>query len=416
MHRRQFQTLLVIAASGLGTSGRGFAAVAGDNEFLGESVRGLLLGGLIGDALGGPIEFREPDGEQTGLCDARRWPSKQKINSLVLSDLGHEIPLKSYAALRPDTAAYGPWRVRAKAGTLTDDSRHKIVLMRAIAAASESKVPLDEKILAQAFLDFAPKPQADTPNLDELAEEGLREYRYAARWILGERDPNLARPLARLWSGVNNCSGQMLLPPLAAGFAGAPESAYRKTYELDFVDAGQAKDFASALVAGLSSVLTPEARGFSADERWQLLLKTMHDTDPFGYRDVPFAGRRLDKWLDKATELADRANKSPKRLYELLESEGKPVFWWDAHFTLLVPLAMLHFCEYNSMAAMHLTLDFGHDTDSYAQVLGCLAGAVEGSNIFPANMQDAVQSTLTEDYGESVDAWIELLQQREWKT
>lgn len=416
MHRRKFQTVAVLAASGLATSGRGFASFAGDNAFLRQPVKGLLVGGLIGDALGGPIEFREPDGELTGLCDARKWPDKQKISPLLLSDLGHEIPLTSYAALRPDTAAYGPWRVRAKAGTLTDDSRHKIVLLRAIAAACNAKVALDENILAQAFLDFAPEPQADTPNLDALVEEGLREYRYAARWILGERDPNLARPLARLWSGVNNCSGQMLLPPLAAGFAGDPDAAYRKTFKLDFVDAGQAKDFTSALVAGLSSVLTPKARGLSTDERWQLILKTMRDTDPFGYRDVPFAGRRLEKWLDKALELAGRANKSPKKLYELLESEGKPVFWWDAHFTLVVPLAMLHFCDYNSLAAMHLTLDFGHDTDSYAQVLGCLAGAVEGSNIFPANMQEAVQSTLAEDYGESLDAWLDLLQKREWKT
>ena len=408
--------MAVLAASGLATCSPGFASFVGDDDQLEDSVRGLLLGGLIGDALGGPIEFREPDGEQTGLCDAREWPDSQKINSLRLSDLAHEIPLKSYAALRPDTAAYGPWRVRAKAGTLTDDSRHKIVLLRAIAAACKSKVALDEKILAQAFLDFVPKPQSDTPNLDALVEEGLREYRYAARWILGERNPKLARPLARLWAGVNNCSGQMLLPPLAAGFAGDPDAAYRKAFELDFVDASQAKDFTGALVAGLSSVLTPDARGSSVDDRWQLVLKTMRDTDPFGYRDVPFAGRRLDKWLDKSQELAGRANKSPKKLYELLESEGKPVFWWDAHFTLLVPLTMLHFCEFNSMAAIHLTLDFGHDTDSYAQVLGCLAGAVEGSNIFPANMQEAAQSTLAEDYGESLDAWIDLLQQREWKT
>ncbi|MEM7477416.1 MAG: ADP-ribosylglycohydrolase family protein, partial [Planctomycetota bacterium] len=183
-----------------------------------DAARGLLLGGLIGDALGGPIEFLEPRPQQTGLTDARSWAADKALDLKLLQELAANVPLLEYKTLRPETAAYGPWVKSAPAGTLTDDSRHKIILLRAIATAEQEKVPLNAMHLAQAFLDFSPIMPADKQEalaLEELVEEGLQEYRFAARWLLGERDLAKARPIERIWAGVNNCSGQMLLPPLA---------------------------------------------------------------------------------------------------------------------------------------------------------------------------------------------------------
>jgi ADP-ribosylglycohydrolase len=58
---------------------------------------------------------------------------------------------------------------------------------------------------------------------------------------------------------------------------------------------------------------------------------------------------------------------------------------------------------------MHLILDFGHDTDSYAQVLGAMVGAVHGPDIFPASMRDNVETSLKSDYHESIDDWIDTI-------
>lgn len=375
---------------------------------------GLLLGGLIGDALGGPIEFLPPDGSRTGLVDARTWKPDRQLTLADLKKLSGSVPLLSYRTLRPQPASYGPWEKEAPAGTLTDDSRHKIVLIRAIQTASKRGVPLTAELIAKSFLAFEPERYSSDAELQRLTEEGLREYRYAARWLLGERDPSKARPLERLWAGVNNCSGQMLLPPLALAYAGEPEKAYRKAFEINFVDAPQARDMASSLVAGLAELLSPKHLGKSESTRWEIFLDAMRDTDPFRYRDVPFAGRPLNKWLDTAEELATQADRKPKELYRLLETEGKPVYWWDAHFTLLVPLSMMHFCDGDPLAALHLTLDFGHDTDSYAQVLGCIVGAIHGSTVFPAPMIEAVQRTLRRDYDESTSDWIKLLTDDDW--
>ena len=75
----------------------------------------------------------------------------------------------------------------------------------------------------------------------------------------------------------------------------------------------------------------------------------------------------------------------------------------------LVPLTMLKFCDFDALAAMHLTLDFGHDTDSYAQLLGAMAGAVHGMGLFPDSMTSAVQSRLMVDYGETVEDWVQTI-------
>ncbi len=374
-----------------------------------DRLRGTLLGGLIGDALGGPIEFRDLPASETGLAGARAWGDDERLTRARLQVLSESIPLLGYEEFRPETAPYGPWRSHAPAGTLTDDSRHKIVLVRALAAAKTEGRAASAEDIARQFLAFEPENENDSEQLRDLNEEGFREYRYAARWLLGERDESMARPLERLWAGVNNCSGQMMFPPLAVKYAGDPERAYRATYELDFIDTPYAKDMAAALVAGLASVLSSGQDQASVEGRWQCLLEAMQATDPFAYRDVPFAGRQLDQWMTRAREFAERAKGKPKQLYRLLETEGEPVFWWDAHFTMLVPLSMLHLCDFDPLAALHLTLDFGHDTDSYAQVLGCMIGAVHGASVFPERMVEAVESRLQSDFDENVDSWLEIL-------
>ncbi len=409
MKRRDIARLGLMTAFATSSLSNG-GAFARDAAISRNRSLGLLYGGLVGDALGGPLEFSRASADEKKLIDARSWPEDRQISNADLERCAESLPLHGYEDLRPNSAPYGPWRERAPAGTLTDDSRHKIVLMDAIREAHKRGLEITPEDIAHSFLNFQPvATHGDESNLMVLNEEGFREYRYAARWLLGDRVLQRARPLSRLWAGVNNCSGQMMFPPLAVRFAGDPDQAYRTTYELDFIDAAIARDITSSFVAGLASLLSVDMDGSPSQQRWTTFLAGMRDTDPFRYRDVPFAGRQLHRWLSKSEEFVERAAGKPKRLYELLESEGQPAFWWDAHFTLLVPLCMIRFCDYNPLAALHLTLDFGHDTDSYAQVLGCMIGAVHGKDVFPLDMLDAVSQSLKSDYGESVSEWYETL-------
>lgn len=371
----------------------------------------MLVGSLIGDALGGPVEFMSPEKARSIMPGARWWNPDRVVDQSTRADLADTLKMHSYAELRPDTAPYGPWVAKADRGTITDDSRHKIILIRALREMVASRTSRITKLdLSRQILAFQPHLNETTDaELSALVDEGMREYRYAARWLLGERDPGLALPVERLWSGISNCSGQMFLLPLAAIFPGDPDAAYRETYEIDFVDAPGARDIAAAINAGLAAALHVELDSASVSERWEALLEALRRTDPYRLADVPFAGRPLHQWLDLSDSIVRRSQGRPKRAYELLESEGKPVYYWDAHFTLLVPLTLLKLCDFDPLAAMNLTLDFGHDTDSYAQILGAMAGAVHGTDIFPISMRRDVEARLLDDYGESVDDWVTTL-------
>lgn len=396
--------LLASASCSHGTS----VASDGKASTVDDHARGLLLGSLIGDALGVPIEFQPTDNLRAVMPDARNWPASERLDDERKRDLAGRLRILPTIPYRPTAEPFGVWSDQPALGSLSDDSRMKIILMRAIRAANAQKRELEPADIARQFIHFQPHTGRTTPDkIEDLIQENLSEYRMASTALLSEKAP--ATPGDRIWGGVDNCSGQMMFPPLSILDAGKPTSAYRRCYALNFIDTPAAKDIIASINAGLSAVLTKKVLTQPASVRWKTLIQTMRSTDPYGYADVPFVGRRLLHWLDLAESIADRSNGRPATAYRLLETEGKPVFFWDAHFTLLVPLTMLHLCNFDPLASMHLCLDFGHDTDSYAQLLGALIGAVHGPGVFPSSITAPVVERLHEDYGESIDDWTHTL-------
>ena len=371
-------------------------------------IAGLLYGSLIGDAAGGPVEFKSPADTKHVLADVRSWDAKRKVNAVEIKKLAATFPLLDYRELRPAAEPYGQWTKNSVAGTVTDDTRHKIVLIRALKKL-DGKRPMGCNDLAAAYLDFENSETIQSrPHYKKLCSEGMHEHVKAAKWMSGVREPGQAFPLSRIWGGVSTCCGQMTLPPVACVFVGQPKSAYLAAYHLAFFDNGPAMDINSAIVAGLATALATDEKQSRA-QRWNQVAETMRKIDPYCYNDIPFVGRQLDEWLDIASRIVKQANGSPNKLYELLEKDGKPRYWWDAHFILVCVFSMVEFCDYDGIAAMHLALDFGHDTDSVAQLIGAFTGAIDGEDVFPMKMRTTVESRLKIDYDESVENWADLL-------
>jgi ADP-ribosylglycohydrolase len=384
-------------------------------EFLaGDRAVGMLVGSLLGDAIGGPLEFANEEKRKGNVVGARQWDDSKVLDDETIASMARDAKLMSYEKVRPGVEAYGQWIAKAPAGTLTDDSRWKIILIRAIRNARAKSQTLSQAHIAESIRDFQPivghNPDKE---MIRLIEEGLLEYRYAANWILGVRDESKALPLDRLWAGIPNCSGQMMLLPLAIRYAGDPESAYRESYRLNFIDSAGAKDIASMLVAAIASVLGEEADKWTIQRRWETVEETLRTLDPFRLKKVPFAGRPLDKWLTLVDSIVEKSNGKPVVAYRLLETEAKPVYFWDAHFTMIVALTMLKLCKFNPMCSLSMAIDFGHDTDSYAQLIGAFAGAVGGVDAFPEEMRTTVSNRLKDDFGEDVRQWVKLLRSRE---
>lgn len=388
-----------------------------DEAAIRSRVRGMLLGSLIGDAAGGPVEFKSNDELNRWLPNLRAMTADEYKAWAGAFSKEQRFKLLPYAGIRDEIAPYGPWEEQAAAGTITDDSRHKAVLLSCmrdfIAAADagrETANRMSDRSLAKAYIDYGSTfARRGKDRYAALAVESFTEYVAAARWILGERNLAVANPPQRLWSGIATCSGQMTLLPLAAIYPGDADSAYRAAYAMGFVDVGTGKDINAMLVAGLASAIGDGSQ--RPEERWANALEAMRTTDPYRYADVPFAGRPATQWLAFAIDAANRADGVPARLFDILEKEGRAKYYWDAHFTFASAIACLQFAKFNTLEAMTVSLAFGHDTDSAAQVIGALGGAVEGESVFPVEAKQQVARRLKEDYGEEIQEWTQLLVQ-----
>ena len=381
------------------------AAPATNEVDVSARIRGLILGGAIGDALGGPIEFQSRASVQ-GLVDPPKiWRAGEKLDAAARLATASRLQLRSYRDLRPGTESYGQWNPNSEPGTITDDTRHKLVFLHALHIAERNgRWPIGVKELAQAYLDW-PKSKAivGRTGYEELAKDWLEEWQFGARWVLGERDLSKALPPERMWQGLPTCCGQMTLLPLSAIYAGRPEQAYRAAYSLGFFDNGFGKDLNAALVAGLAQALVTSANSGRARPAFEIVLEAMRGTDPFRFRKIRYTERAVDRWLNLALKFAREAQGEPALLFASLEKEFAHTTKWEAQVPFVVAFSCLELADYDPLAALQISMEWGHDTDSYAQLVGAFVGAIHGDALFPAAWRDAVTRRLRMDHGTDLD-------------
>lgn len=374
-------------------------------------IHGLLIGGYLGDALGGPVEFQEAAKVQALPDPPKRWRDDEVFDAPARAAAAARLRLRPYAPLRPVSESYGQWGSNCPPGTVTDDSRHKLVLLHALRAADRADAwPLDVRGLAQAYLDWPARPVvAENPEFRAQCADWLEEWQLAARWVLGERDAARALPPERMWQGLPTCCGQMTLPPLAAVFAGRPDDAHRAAWHLAFFDNGFGRDLNAALVAALATALVTPSDPAQPKPAWDAVLAALRETDPYRHRKIRWSQRAVDRWLDLALRAAREAEGRPARMFAVFEQEFRHSSKWEAQVPFVVAFGCLALAEFEPLPAMQLTLEWGHDSDSYAQLLGAFTGALFGPGIFPAAWREAVAARLAADFSEDLEAQVDLL-------
>jgi ADP-ribosylglycohydrolase len=353
-------------------------------------IRGLLYGSAIGDALGGPIEFQTREAISQLPHPPKVWKPQEPLDEVAKSAARDRLTLRAYAPLRSASASYGQWGENAPAGTVTDDTRHKLVLLQALRQPGR----LTAEGLAQAYLDWPPRPlPADR---SRWLDDWLEEWRFASAWVLGDRRLKSARPPGRMWQGLPTCCGQMTSLPLAALHPGNPAQAYQHCYEVSFFDNGWGKDLNAALVAGLAQALVGPS---DPRQAWDRIIAVMRATDPYHYGDIRYTTRQVDAWLDLALRLSREAEGKPERLFSSLEETFSQTIKWEAQVPFVVTFACLDLADYAPLVALQLSLEWGHDTDSYAQLVGAFIGAIHGDSLFPQGLRHPVDQRLKADFG-----------------
>lgn len=352
---------------------------------LSSKIEGMLIGSAIGDAAGGPVEFVDPP------LRSQWTTTDERITEEGIRMLGSLFQLRPYSK---NAEPFAQWEAFGPAGTITDDTRFKLIFINALKDYGKD---MTQENFAQTVLDFRNTlPEKYKDNYDEW----IPEIEYATNWALGKR--NDAYPVERIWGGIPTMEGQMPFLPIAALRPDDPEWCYLKTYELGYFDIGIAKDINSALVAGLARALQP-------DGDWEKFEEVMRIVDPYKYNEVLYVDRQLIKWLDLSHELVERADGNIARLYNLLEENLGTIYWWEAWVPVVVVMACAEIVAYDPMASMQLMMEFGHDTDSYAQVMGAVMGAIHGEEIWPAEIRNTVNNRMKEQFGQNVNDWMELI-------
>lgn len=383
-----------------------------DTSFIRNKIKGLLTGTLIGDALGGPIEFQGHPEIQATPNPPKLWTdTSDVINDAQLKAAAERLYLREYKYLLPFTQSYGCWSENAPPGSVTDDSRNKMVLMYMLRKALQKKQwPLSEKSMANAFIEWRKSATIkQNPDYDSLCKDWMGEMDKSINWVLGSRENGKAYPPERMWNAYPTCYGQMTLPPLAGIYPGQPQKAYLAAYQLAYFDNGFAKDMNAALVAGLSVALTLDPQKMSNEQLWAKVIEAIKNTDPYAYNKVPWCDRSVNKWLLLSDMFVKEANGSPAKLFHLLDNQFKYDAKWEAQVPFTVIFSILHICKYNPLAALQLSIEWGNDHDTYAQLLGAYIGAIYGPGIFKEEMRTTVTKRLNLDYDETIDEWVEVL-------
>ncbi|MEM9856830.1 MAG: GH92 family glycosyl hydrolase [Bacteroidota bacterium] len=348
-----------------------------ENHDLKDKIAGMIYGTLIGDAAGGPPEFKYP-------------PNRSEISKKTTPITEEDIrTLKERFKLTPyqqNPGIYNIWEKDAPAGTVTDDSRWKLITINTI----EKNENFDKSDFIEqlyAFEDSIPS------RYKGWNEKWLDETYFSTKGKL---------PKDRMWAGLSTLLGQMVLSPMAALNPYDLDETYQHTWGANIFDQGSTKDINTAIIVGL-------AKALQKDSNWGSIITTMRLMDPYHFDEAPFISRRLDAHLDSAETFVRDSKGVVAHLFERLEKRTETREWWNAWLPMQVVLTTAAITDYDPLASMQLCIEFGYDTDSYAQLAGAYFGAIHGASIFPEEMKNTVRQRLIEDYNHDPEELINVL-------
>lgn len=307
-----------------------------------KKVYGCMLGGAIGDALGGPVEHMEPD------------EIREKYGNL-----------DRYIPYTRPPAHHAQFGDGERIGAYTDDTRLKHVFCDAIFRADG--VPRVGDMVEQLAYAYHHAP-------DAMYEGFIEEYYKKAMW----RDDKA------VFGGEPTNGAIMANSPLGLITACQPEAAYQLGFDLAFITEGYARNSSAFYVAAVAEAMRPNASVDSIIEAArEVHLQFARRREGDHWHTTEWRYDPNLKFLDEALVVA----RDLKDVFALREPLMDILEWGhlfsESIHTLVVALSMFVAAEGDIYRSVVGSIMYGRDKDSYASVAGALAGALHGVDAIP---------------------------------
>ncbi|MBI3963356.1 MAG: ADP-ribosylglycohydrolase family protein [Deinococcus sp.] len=317
-------------------------------------IYGCLLGGAIGDAMGGPVEG---------------WNYQQ-----IQERYGHLDRLLPY---EKEPAEHNHWAKQA--GAYTDDTRLKHVLCQCILERGD--VP-ERGDFVKALADYY--YSHDKPIERGFIEEYFLKSLYGARKLI--------------YGGHPTNGAIMMNSPLGLIHACRPRQAFATAFELAFITDGYAKESAAIAAAAVATAMRPDATVDSIIDE-ALEAAAWHRREgplwPVQLEKFPWArfeGRPNQMLISFALEAARKHRDVFAIREELYQKLQVSPVGSEAGQTLAVALAMFVAAQGDFRQTIIGAVNYGRDNDSYATVAGAIAGAYSSVAAIPNDWIQTVRA------------------------
>jgi ADP-ribosylglycohydrolase len=332
-----------------------------------DGARGCILGGAVGDALGGPTEGRTPE------VIRERW------GDWVTDIVG---PFnEDWQTARPISPLHKGH------GHVTDDTMMVVALSRVY---GEVRDHLDAHHMASHLIPriaedvvYVPEFERDTVLVNRLFY--AEKYLYL-RLRVANNDPREA--------GVGNavnCGAAMFMAPVGVVNAGNPEGAYREAIEIAGAHQWSfGREAAGVMAAAIAEALRP---GATVDSVVETCLRLARDGTRAAIEAVTKAARDVGSWQEAISALREAIRPYDgvgDRYREPLPDARLPSRVRSIE-ELPVALGFLVACEGDYLNTVLGGVNYGRDSDSIAQMGGQIAGALHGAKVVPEGWTRLIQ-------------------------
>lgn len=357
-------------------------------------VLGALVGSVIGDAMGAPVEMWD----RNQIRDKYQW-----IDGLV--------------PVARTKSPEGTWQHNMPAGSTTDDTRWKFMYTQFLTQSVTHR----DTLLPDDFAEFiltayqnVLQSVADTENVSaENTDDLIAQIHWLQEWALvaeayQKEIVDYNRKLNKFYGGEMSCAGMLYAPMIGLAFPGQLQKSYTQAFDTGLFDIGYAKD-----ITALTAAMTAKAMMTSSTDS---ILNLVNYLDPYDYTDSRLIGRLTQNFYATARSIVATAKNTKtipsdqriiipdnwtrdslsfyqiEMMYKQLDRHLKAIPF-HAGEIFIIALTAMEYAQGDFKKAMTFITNYGRDNDTAAAVAGMIMGAQLGYDQLPEKMKVSVVQT-----------------------